>query len=181
MFCEIKRKIKGTIHKRRVKIRRRDDGLLPESADELLPDTASARDRAVIDEFLAIKAFHRACPATLVRYTREAYQGTIDDYARVTFDRRLLCQRPDGYHLHGNRHDWQSIDVPQNFERPDSGVVLELKFADRAPKWMMDIVSRFGLQLRGFSKYSSSIATAQAAYRHDHDIRIPTRQLAYRA
>jgi hypothetical protein len=181
VFCEIKRKIKGTIHKRRVRICRRDDGQLPESTDALLPDGATLRDRKVLDEFLAIKALYRACPATLVRYTREAYQGVIDDYARLTFDRRLLCQRPDGYHLHGQQYDWQSLDVPENLGQRDSGVILELKFADRAPRWMMDLVTRFGLQLRGFSKYSTAIRMAQAAYRHEHDLRLPTRHLAYRA
>ena len=73
---------------------------------------------------------------------------------------------------------WRPIDDPLAVERLDSGVILELKFANRAPMWMVDLVQRFGLQLRGFSKYSTSIEQTLGAYRGLLDVRVPRRLVA---
>ena len=71
-----------------------------------------------------------------MKYSREAFQGQIDDYSRVTFDSRLVCRTPAGYVFATGYAGWSPIDHPIAVERADSGVILELKFANRAPTWI---------------------------------------------
>lgn len=175
VFFEIKRKIKGIIHKRRVMIRQGDWARHMRGGDALFQNATTARDADVIQEFLSLMDRWQAFPAVQVKYSREAYQGEIDDYSRVTFDSRLVCRRPCGFCFAGGRVGWSAIDDPMAVERLDSGLVLELKFASRAPLWMVDLVQRFGLQLRGFSKYSTSIEQTLGAYRGITDVRVPRR------
>lgn len=178
VFFEIKRKIKGIIQKRRVMVQRRDWPRFMDGGTELLDAATTARDAGALQEFLALKDRFLAFPAVLVKYAREAYQGEIDDYSRVTFDSRLMCLRPSGYVFAAGVDGWDAIDGPLALERYNSGVVLELKFANRAPLWMVDVVQRFGLQLRGFSKYSTSIDQLLSTCRGIEDIRVPRRLTA---
>ncbi len=178
VFFEIKRKIKGIINKRRVMIRHRDWAAHMHGGDALRQDATTARDANAIEEFLSLMDRWQAFPAVLVKYSREAYQGEIDDYSRVTFDSRLLCRRASDFRFAGGTVGWSAIDDPTAVERLYSGVVLELKFANRAPLWMVDLVQRFGLQLRGFSKYSTSVEQTLGTYRGITDIRVARRQSA---
>jgi len=105
-------------------------------------------------EFINKSLATMAEPATLVRYEREAYVSTTDDYARVTFDHNLLAAAPNGWEVEiDNSVRWQPADTPGNFGLPFSGVVLELKCTSTVPYWMADLVNQFNLKRSGFSKY----------------------------
>jgi hypothetical protein len=82
--------------------------------------------------------------------------STIDDYVRVTFDRRILCQPMHNWKLSGNLRLWRAVDDPATVREDNSTYVLELKFRIAPPIWLRDLVRTFGLVRRGFSKYARS-------------------------
>jgi len=165
VFFEIKRKVKRVVHKQRI-LADPDWAEAMMMGHSILPHQASSRDQKVFGEFSYLQHHHQARPAVLVRYNREAYESQIDTYGRVTFDRLLLCRKPQGYSWHAQEEGWMAIDDPVSTSFSSSATILELKFSGRAPRWMADLVQRFDLQLRGFSKYSTSIERSLFRYRH---------------
>ena len=100
-----------------------------------------------------------ARPETLVRYTRESYIGVVDDYVRITFDRKLQYQRTDSWTDFGRSGVWRGMDscTAQGFGLPYSGVVLEVKTYNTVPSWVLELVKRFNLCRSGNCKYSTAI------------------------
>lgn len=100
-----------------------------------------------------------ARPETLVRYTRESYIGVVDDYVRITFDRKLQYQRTDSWTDFGRSGIWRGMDscTAQGFGLPYSGVVLEVKTYNTVPTWVVELVKRFDLKRSGNCKYSTAI------------------------
>lgn len=98
-------------------------------------------------------------PRAVVRYTRESYIGTVDGYARVTFDRRLQYQMTDSWTDFGRSGVWRSMDsqTAQGFHLPYSGTILEVKTTSHVPEWTQELVQRFNLEQRGNCKYSTAI------------------------
>ena len=85
-----------------------------------------------------------------VSYLREAYVTPRDDAVRVTFDRLVRATPHDGnprLDLAGRRGLCPKID----------GIVLELKFTDRFPNWMRQMVEIFDLQRVSMAKYVSCV------------------------
>ena len=100
-----------------------------------------------------------AKPKVLVRYTRESYIGVVDDYVRITFDRKLQYQTTDSWTDFGRSGVWRGMDSPtaQGFGLPYSGVILEVKTYDTVPTWTQELVRRFNLTRSGNCKYSTAI------------------------
>lgn len=100
-----------------------------------------------------------AHPETLVRYTRESYIGVVDDYVRITFDRKLQYQRTDSWTDFGRSGVWRGMDscTAQGFGLPYSGVVLEVKTYNTVPSWVLELVKRFNLCRSGNCKYSTAV------------------------
>ena len=98
-------------------------------------------------------------PKALVRYVRESYVGTVDRYARVTFDRKLEYQMTDSWTDFGRGGAWRGMDSSeaQGFGLSYSGVILEVKALSYTPMWVMDMVKRFQLHKKGNCKYSTAI------------------------
>jgi hypothetical protein len=96
-------------------------------------------------------------PVALVEYDREAYVSELDDYARVTFDFAIGCQRADDLTLLPRTFARLPIDHPGRTSTPEPRVVVELKLAGAAPGWMRALVERFDLQRHAFSKYVGSV------------------------
>ncbi len=109
-----------------------------------------------LDAFVTASRLFNARPKMLVRYERQAFLGTLDDYARVTFDRRMVYQPMPRYDLAGYPNRWTSIDDAASMGAPCC-VVMELKFSNMAPAWMADMVRRFGLVRQGYSKYCCAV------------------------
>ncbi|MFC1497193.1 polyphosphate polymerase domain-containing protein [Verrucomicrobiota bacterium] len=100
-----------------------------------------------------------ARPVVLIRYNRTSFFGTIDHYARVTFDRNLVYQPTRSWELWNTEKNWFAMDstLTQNKMFPFSGIVLELKCLCNAPQWMIDLTERFGLERTGHCKYSNAL------------------------
>lgn len=159
VYCEVKQKYNGIIVKWRAPI--------PASAwgEHLIRNRwmdVKLRSRKEETAFLMFVRLAReigAEPAVLIRYTRESYVGAIDHYARVTFDRNLLYQPTRAWDTWGRGGKWISMDT--NFAQGQgnsfSGVVLELKTLNDAPRWMIDLVMEFNLERLGNCKYSTAV------------------------
>ena len=63
------------------------------------------------------------------------------------------------YELSGSSWRWALID---DSSLGDAGhVLMELKFRERLPVWMADLVRRLGLVQQGYSKYGSAVRRAR--------------------
>ncbi len=67
----------------------------------------------------------------------------------MTFDRQLV----------GTEYGSESLLIPptQGTEPNVGGVILELKFTDRFPPWLQELVATFSLQRRSVPKYNMCI------------------------
>src|SRR5690606_20743127 len=68
---------------------------------------------------------YQANPVVFTKYRRKAFFSTIDDYARVTFDKDLCFIPRDTYSFERSK-DMMPYDNP-NYFRQDTNVILELK------------------------------------------------------
>ena len=111
------------------------------------------------DLFIRLSHSYDATPKILTQYRRKAYFSTIDDYARVTFDRDLQCQIQDEYKLTPDTYGMSNYDDASTFD-PETGVILELKcYCANVPLWMLDLIRHFNLKRGRFSKYAAAMET----------------------
>ena len=153
VFLEVKRKIKSVIVKSRVEVPQAlCRGILLEG-DEIPLDALPAGH---LEEFRG-RAIHRGVrPVMLVEYGREAYEGTIDREARLTFDTGIRCRPTHEMDL-GGKGGWTHIDGAADFGSTSSAVLVELKFNTSCPAWMVDLVRVFNLERQAFSKYMAAM------------------------
>jgi len=163
VFLEVKRKVGGVIIKSRAKMKMaqykgnnngRPIVLFPEEC----PMLSSPVDNHYFLEYSRIARAVGASPRMLIRYIRESYFGANDDYARLTFDRRI-CYRPTKlWDLPGieETKGWRPMDTQTGLNRPFAGYVFELKAMRDAPEWMLELVERFNLTTTGFCKYATA-------------------------
>jgi hypothetical protein len=146
-FLEIKQRTTETVHKLRAIVSKRAAAaMLREGwispAELLNHGVASTRALA---EFCQRREQLRAEGAAFVSYIREAFVSPSAESVRVTFDREIA----------GHPYDPRSgLTVPDDEAMVKvNGVVLELKYNGRAPRWMHDLVTSFALQRLSFPKY----------------------------
>lgn len=84
-----------------------------------------------------------ARPQNIVRYEREAFVSEVDEYARVTFDRRICVQPADGWSMQGYANEWTMVDGAWHDNGLDSPVVLEVKCEWRMPNWLQVLLRRY--------------------------------------
>jgi SPX domain protein involved in polyphosphate accumulation len=162
VFLEVKRRVGDVILKTRA--------ALPEDLwREALSSTPGAA-LARIEEAARIKkgglgalriaelvhTYHLA-PRLLVEYDREAYESVLDNYARLTFDRRIVCQAKDTFDLNADPKRWRAVDHPAQTWTHEPMCVLELKFERSPPRWMVNLIKRVELVRLSFSKYCYSV------------------------
>jgi VTC domain len=160
IFLEIKRKVGNVIIKSRAKMNRttyHDQTVThPETATLL----KNPKDNAVQLEFCRVANEIGARPKILIRYIRESYFGANDDYARVTFDRRVSYRVTRDWILPGEEvadwKYWRCMDMQEAFRRPYAGYIFELKSMRDTPTWMLETVERFNLLNTGFCKYATA-------------------------
>jgi hypothetical protein len=146
-FLEIKKRTTETVHKLRAVVPKIAAANLVRggaigSTDLLSNGDASHRALA---EFCACRDRLNAEGVAFVNYRREAYVSKSAEGVRVTLDR----------HVVGHRYQVGSGLEPHNDSSPavTKGVVLELKYNGRAPRWMHDLVTTLSLQRLSFPKY----------------------------
>ncbi len=164
-FLEIKRRVNDVICKDRAMISR-------EGVRQILtggwPSRPFASDCAhlkhgrrrqdVSDDFWGFANTVRARGMIYVSYYREIFESTTDEELRVTFDRSIHGSLYDGSaRLRTPKRGWLPYLPPYLAPFPKDGVILELKFDERAPNWMFDLVRIFNLRQTPVCKYSACI------------------------
>ena len=147
-FLEIKRRIADAIRKERAAIHRDTihalvNGGRPDASH--LFGNGDGQSAKALDQFCVLYEELGAIPSTYVSYFREAYVLPESEQLRVTFDR----------HIRSGTFDPQIGLVPpiNGADADVAGVVLELKYVDRFPNWMQDLVWAFNLQRCSVPKY----------------------------
>lgn len=102
-----------------------------------------------LDNFRALVDRRRLRPACWVTYRRHAYVGGTRDLVRVTFDTRIQAAPPT-YDM-GEPARWYTVPESAGLE------ILELKYTGSYPNWIAEMVRRFDLERRAFSKFRYGI------------------------
>lgn len=152
VFFEIKRRMNDVILKQRA-------GVWKSSVPNLLAGDWPKRSDLIKGDEKNYKALYNFCdlrdsiraqPAAYTSYLREAYEPPDSNLYRVTFDRRIMA---------GGYNGTLSVADLEKWARPQvDGVVLELKFTDRFPKWMHDCVQIFNLRRTTMPKYVECVS-----------------------
>jgi hypothetical protein len=139
VYLEVKRRVDGIVSKLRAGVAHAQAGDLLERGRSGQPWTESN------GEFLRLVRSLDARPVIRVHYLREAYEALGGEPVRVTFDTDLAACRTRGLDLSDDGR-WEPFGL--------QGVVLEIKFSERFPPWIGDMVSALDLQRRSFCKYA---------------------------
>jgi len=125
---------------------------------EVPPAAAAPAHGSASDTFEALTHLYGAAPVLHVRYFREPYVSDIDAYGRVTFDRALRFRPARGSSdLAVAEEDMVYYDDPLSARSDDSPVILEIKTEAFVPAWAIDLIRRFSLIQRGYSKYCYAV------------------------
>jgi hypothetical protein len=146
IFLELKGRYDRIVHKRRVSIDR-------PLAERLLHQTPIhpngwAAESPVLSEFQYLSHRFQLRPCVSVLYHRTAFFGAYWPDVRMTFDRLVLCSPATGLNA-ASEGFVQTI--------PCSQTVVELKYNDKLPRFMLNQLHSLGLQQRSFSKYATSL------------------------
>ena len=120
-----------------------------------LPPQNYTADIDSINQFQLYMKNIAARPMVLIRYMRQAFEGTSENKVRVTFDRQLsycITNKPE-VRLGGR--GWQRNPFTEG------GVILEIKFTNNYPAWLSQMAKHFNLQMRSISKFGSSITDSR--------------------
>ncbi len=158
VHLEVKRKTNDIIRKVRVTVPR--EGWVERARGVGAPLADTRKNRKSLETFAHLLGETGAEPKLLVRYDREAYESTVEDYARVTFDRHICAAPADGWNLTFKNHDFRYMDSGP--ASPWSLTLLELKCETRMPYWMMEMIRRCELERGSFSKYCTGITRVAA-------------------
>ncbi len=150
-FFEIKRRVDNVILKERAAVRRAS---VPRLLAGHRPRSADLVDRhpesyTILQRFCDLRATVEARGQIVVSYVREAYVAPDGESVRLTFDRQLSACTSNGA---------LTLDSCGNGFHPRlGGLILELKFTDRFPSWMSELVEIFDLERRRMPKYVTCV------------------------
>ncbi len=136
VFLEIKRKAKGVVYKRRIRI--------PEQkAYEFLDGSYLLDDSQISNELTYFKRFYgQLAPSFLLLYDRNALVDPTSDL-RVTFDKNVRY-RTERLNLHSGFDGKRLL--------PDGYVLMEIKTTLSIPLWLTKILSDLRIYKTSFSK-----------------------------
>jgi hypothetical protein len=148
-FFEIKRRINTVIVKSRARVMDRDVPTL--LAGLPLPPQNYSADIETLNQFQLYMNSIKARPIILIRYLRRAYEGDSETRVRVTFDRQLCYCTTDAPEVRLGGRGWQRNPLTEG------GVILEIKFTNRYPAWLNQMIRYSDVQAQPISKYATSI------------------------
>ena len=149
-FFEIKRKFKNTIVKERAKVPLKEAPNLMNGANlHLINEKTNFKERAALNKFIYLTKKLHLEAKTLVTYEREALLGIDDETVRVTFDLNVRSYPEPNLEEIFREQDLRTLT--------DKYFILEIKFFDRMPFWVRQIVRDFGLRKQSISKYCNGL------------------------
>ncbi|OGY50240.1 MAG: hypothetical protein A3J65_04385 [Candidatus Buchananbacteria bacterium RIFCSPHIGHO2_02_FULL_45_11b] len=166
VFLEIKRKFDAVVVKDRLPLNYKQcDDLLRNNKTIDLP--ADENRQATINEFLWLKNYNGMMPQNLVIYKRKPLISKIDPNFRVTVD----------YDLKTCLAEW--LDSKRELKPVCPEVaVIEIKFNNILPFWFHQIIRRYNLEQKPFSKYCHSLEVCRPEIAHKNLAEIYQPQLA---
>lgn len=146
-FFEIKRRIDNVIIKDRARVPR--NCIKDAIQGNPLQTSLYKKDRNALDQFNFY--IHTLCanPVSMVRYMRQAFEDDSSNRVRITLDRELAFKTPTGVSVSTNGSGWHPVSM--------DFVILEIKFTNRYPAWLSDMVKIFDLKQTAMSKYCASV------------------------
>jgi hypothetical protein len=150
VFLEVKNKDHDMVRKPRAKVPARGWVERVHGPEPLDASSAERMFRARCERYHLV-------PTLMVRYQREAWLSTVDSYARVTFDRRIVCQPWSEWSLDADDRQWLALDGERSMLGVREGVVLELKCLTAVPRWLSNVVHVVGLPRTRYSKFCKGI------------------------
>lgn len=150
VFFEVKSRVNNCIMKQRCGVRREAvplllSGHLPEP-DHML--TKEPRHLVALQHFNFLMLRLNARPKIHNNYLREAWVSPSDNSVRVTFDR---CVRVEpSFKL-------QALVEMTNPVQVFPETILEVKFTNRYPNWLKELVRAFNLMQLSSAKYSQGV------------------------
>jgi len=157
VFLELKRRTGDVVVKSRARVPRERWVALASSPGPVEMPDLRALKQYVVEDFRTHVLGLAMRPVVVVRYDREPYVGRTDPGVRVTFDRRLRFLPASEFVLPSRDVDYLPFDYAGVFFAGRSLVVLEIKFDERFPVWVPDLIRRFDLARVSFSKYCNSL------------------------
>lgn len=139
VFVELKKKYKGIVYKRRVKVKEHDAMQWLGKKQPCPKDTQITRE---IDYVLAF--YEDLQPVLFLSYDREAYYSEDNSGFRVTFDDTLLARHTETT-LTKKASGRELLDKDMS--------IMELKCPGSMPLWMAHILQEEHIFRRSFSKY----------------------------
>lgn len=152
VYFEIKRRADRCIYKQRARVRRRQVAALLAGQTPSLHHLATpdAKQLNALRAFCGLVRELGARPRAHVAYRREAWLSHAHNNVRVTFDRDVRCE-PE-----------RNVPLSTAFREPatvfDRCVILELKFTDRYPRWLHDMVCALNLTQASAAKYVDGVS-----------------------
>lgn len=172
-FLEVKRRVSEVICKDRAMISREGVRRILSTGWPRQPYYADCselvkakRRQDVAEDFWRYANIAQAGGGIYVSYYREIWESPTDEELRVTLDRYIHGSRYDGSgRLAVPTRGWRPYLPPYLAPWPKDGVILELKFDNRAPLWMFDLVKIFNLKQTPVCKYSACVYAQQLQFR----------------
>jgi hypothetical protein len=151
-FLEIKRRVNTVIFKSRARVTDQDVPILLQGRS--LPPQGYTTDEEALRQFRFYLTTVHGGPVVLIRYLRQAFEGTSENRVRVTFDRELCYKVTDEPRVRLGGSGWQHHALTTGH------TILEIKFTDRYPVWLTRLVRDFELEVMPISKYATSVTQA---------------------
>ena len=141
VFLEMKKKYKGIVYKRRIR--------LPEQeATRYMADPAAVLDAGQIGkEIDYFKQFYGELrPVVYLSYSRLAWKGVKDPDLRLTLDQTV-------------RYRLQNLTLTAPVEGelllPEDLTLMEIKTPTAIPLWLVEVLSKNNIRKQSFSKYGT--------------------------
>jgi hypothetical protein len=151
-FVEIKRRVNTVIFKSRARVADQDVPILLQG--RALPPQGYTTDEEALSQFRFYLTMVHGGPVVLIRYLRQAFEGTSEDRVRVTFDRELCYQVTYEPQVRLGGSGWRRNTLTTGH------TILEIKFTGCYPIWLTRLVREFDLEVTPISKYATSLTQA---------------------
>ena len=143
-YLEIKKKCEGVVGKRRLSVTKEelDDFILR----GIKPKRESFIDNHVIGEIEYLLSLYKVQPSTFISYERLGFFARNDHELRLTFDSKIHAKR--------NNFEWDQDDYEVNLLE-EGLYVLEIKYIQNFPLWLVQALSKLKIYPHSFSKYGT--------------------------
>lgn len=150
VFIEIKKKINKNVLKKRVYLdeKKAREFIENPSLGKPFMKLVDKKGKETLREVEYLKSIFKLKPTIVVSYTRQAFVSKDNLNVRVTFDSNIRYRRRD-FSLKMKGGD--------NYLLPPNLLVMEIKYTDYFPLWLVQLIQKYECGIRTFSKYCTGI------------------------